>query len=175
VADRPQLNLDVRHHPFPVRISAILAFVGVISCGRSPDSAAAGAHILADSSCAFVRTAMHPDAVRLLKEFVARDARGEFIRSREWFNAAVACPGHQPAWDDAVMARNPRMSILTRGTNTVRALVVWERLGYVGPGSDAMAPGVDSDTLVALRTPYGWRIASPTPRPHVPVPPPPRP
>lgn len=153
----------------------VLLLAALAGCARRPMADTANANVPSDSTCEFVRVVAHPDPTALLNEFVARDARGEFTRASAWFDGAVSCPGHESAPDQATMARNPRTELLSRTSDTLRAVVTWDRLGYSADGAEAQAPGADNDTVVVLRTPYGWRVASPALNPHVPVPPPPRP
>ena len=127
---------------------------------------------LADVSCEFARSVAHPDADSLIAEFVARDARGEFLSASPWFNAAVTCPGHEPGPDVATQVQGHQLRVLARGRDSVRAEVTWERTGYVG-ADHGHATGVEHDTLLAIRTEFGWRIVSPALNPHVPAPPPP--
>ena len=175
--ERSQLNIGVRHHTgLRVRVLIVTLLVWSVACVEKPPPIPEPLDALTDSSCEFVRTVAHADPESLINEFVARDARGEFTSSTAWFNGAVTCPGHEPGPDEATQVRSHQLRIIARGRDSVLAEVIWERVGYVGRGADALAPGVDHDTLVALRTEFGWRIASPALDPHVPVPPPlPRP
>lgn len=158
-----------------MRAYGLLLLLLTVGClGRAtPD--VASANMPADSTCEFVPVAAHPEPIRFIDEFVERDARGEFTRSSDWFNNAVDCPGHEAGPDQATMAKAHQVRVLTRVRDSVRAEVTWQRIGYVGSGGDAVAPGVEVDTLTAVRTSYGWRITSPALNPHVPAPPTPRP
>ena len=149
-------------------INGVLLLVALSCTGRTADTAAA--NISADETCDFVRVTAHNDPTRLIEEFVARDARGEFTESSAWFNGAVDCPGHEPGPDQAAIAASHAVRILTRGRDSVLAEVTWRRVGYVTGGVERTAPGVDIDTLRAIRTPFGWRIESPALNPHVPGP-----
>ena len=144
----------------------VLAALGCAA--RDADTAAANTP--SDETCDFVRVVAHNDPTRLIEEFVARDARGEFTRSSQWFNGAVDCPGHEPGPDQSTMVVAHAVRVLTRGRDSVLAEVTWRRLGYVTGGVERAAPGVDLDTLRAIRTPFGWRIESPALNPHVPGP-----
>ena len=142
---------------------------------RAPDSRAHDTHAAPvaaptdTAGCELAAAPAHPDGEALLREFVRRDAAGEFTRTSAWFAAAVDCPGHEPAPDAATMARDPRIEVIARAPDSLRAEVRWERLSI----GDAFVPGPEIDTLTAVRTPYGWRIRSPALTPHIPVPPPP--
>ena len=152
-----------------MRVIKWVLLLAALSCtGRAADTAAA--NLPADETCDFVRIAAHNDPTRLIDEFVARDARGEFTESSEWFNGAVDCPGHEPGPDQAVIVASHAVRVLSRGRDSVLAEVTWRRLGYVTGGVERAAPGVYLDTLRAIRTPFGWRIESPALNPHVPGP-----
>jgi len=161
-----------------MRFRIAVGLVGVLACADSRRAASArpadtrpSASVEADTvGCEFAPTSGYPDGEALLREFVRRDAAGEFARTSAWFASATSCPGHEPAPHAAVMARNPRLRVLARAPDLLRAEVLWDRL-MVG---DAKVPGTEVDTLIALRTPYGWRVRSPVLVPHVPPPPPPR-
>ena len=131
------------------------------------DSAAAAASDTA--GCELAAAPAHADGEALVREFVRRDAAGEFTAASPWFTGAVDCPGHEPAPDAATMARDPRVRVLSRAADSVRAEVRWERLSV----GEAERPGTEVDTLTAVRTPYGWRVRSPALNPHVPPPAPP--
>ena len=152
-----------------VRVVRWLFLLAASSCTR-PDVDTAAANMPTDETCEFVRIAAHNDPTRLIDEFVARDARGEFTESSAWFNGAVDCPGHEPGPDQAAVVATHAVRVLTRDQDSVLAEVTWRRLGYVTGGVERAAPGVDIDTLRAIRTPFGWRIESPALNPHVPGP-----
>jgi hypothetical protein len=158
-----------------VRIPVLVLILAAIACVDHSDKADQAYGLPADSTCGFVRVAAHSNADSLLREFVERDARGEFTRSSAWFDGAVDCPGHEAAPHAATLIKSYELRVLRRTSDSLRAEVLWERVGYSGNGADAMAPGTDRDTLVVVHTAFGWRVTSPALRPHTPVPPPPRP
>ena len=151
--------------------------VGLLAAGcadrHAPDAresrAPAGAVALDTVGCELAVAPAHPDGEALVREFVRRDAAGEFTAASAWFASAVDCPGHEQAPDAATMARHPRVRLIARTADSLRAEVQWERLSV----GDAQMPGTEIDTLAAVRTPYGWRVRSPALDPHIPVPPPP--
>ena len=160
-----------------VCVAGLLVAAG---CGdvppRSPDTSAAPAPVVSANSavsdtagCELATALAHDDAEALVREFVRRDAAGEFTATSAWFAAAVDCPGHEGAPDTATEARDPRVRVLLRATDSLRAEVRWERLAV----GDAVMHDTEVDTIIAVRTPYGWRIRSPALNPHVPVPAPP--
>lgn len=173
--NRPRLSWGVAHHQTSMRVQAFASLVLVVACSHRGARDAAVANTPADSSCDFVRMEAHQDPVALVEEFVARDANGEFTKANDWFNAAVDCPGHEPGPDHASMAKSHQVRILTRRPDSLVVEVIWQRVAYLGDAEYSMAPGLEYDTLTAIRTSFGWRIASPALNPHVPVPPAPRP
>jgi hypothetical protein len=118
--------------------------------------------------CGLVTATLHPDPDSLIAEFIRRNARGEFQRETTWFASAVDCPGHEPGPDVASEATVHGVRELSRDAGRVRKEVVWARLGYVSGDSLWEALGAEHDTLVAIRTPHGWRIQSPALRLRVP-------
>lgn len=152
-----------------MRAVKVVCCVIAFGCSREARDTAA-ANIPADESCDFVRVVAHEAPLPLIYEFVTRDARGEFTQASAWFNAAVDCPGHEPGPDQATIAVAHSVRITTQSRDSVVAEVRWQRVGYVTGGVSRAAPGAEVDTLLAIRTPYGWRIASPALNPHVPGP-----
>jgi hypothetical protein len=120
----------------------------------------------ADCGMSTIRT--HPAPLPLLMEFLERDARGEFVKHSDWFSSAVTCPDHEAGADVASEASGYQTRVLREAADTVQLEVVWSRLGYVSAAGMEEALGAEFDTLTAVRTPHGWRIASPALRPHVP-------
>src|SRR4051812_43899247 len=51
------------------------------------------------ASCDLSRVEAHADAAELLREFVDRDSKGEFLENSKWFEEAAECPGHVAGWD----------------------------------------------------------------------------
>lgn len=146
-----------------------------MACRRDDQPSVASAAIatnpaLADSTCGFVRTAAHPEAEALVREFVRRDANGEFLQSSDWFTRAVDCPGHEGAPDVPTVVRGYKLSIVYRDSAELRAEVTWDVIGK----GDAMKSTTEVDLVRAIHTPFGWRVASPALDPHQMVPPPPR-
>ena len=132
---------------------------------RAPDKAMAAA---GDPDCGMRTVWAHPEAMPLLREFVERDARGEFVRSSAWFAGAVTCPDHEPAPDVAMEASEHRVRTLGITADTAKIEVVWTRLSYVSATRMEEALGADVDTLTAVRTNHGWRVLSPALNPHMP-------
>src|SRR5690349_4426308 len=54
-------------------------------------------------SCMFEKKAAHPDGSALITEFLARDSRGDFLKTDDWFNGATDCSGHEPGPDSYLL------------------------------------------------------------------------
>jgi hypothetical protein len=122
------------------------------------------------AGCGFVRVAGHPDGEQLIRDFVERDARGEFLRTSAWFSGAVNCPDHEPAPDDAEQITSYRVQMVSRSPDTVRARVTYRGVGVVNMKGEEGFGTLGGGEFTAVRTPFGWRIASPVPRRHVRLP-----
>ena len=146
--------------------------MGLMACEGSAEPYGAESEI-SDTSCEFVQTIAHSDPQLLIKEFVERDARGEFMESSGWFDGAVTCPGHEPGPDAATIVQGHQLRLVDAGMDSTIVEVTWRRVGYTG--NTGVAPGTDVDSLLAVRTRFGWRIVSPALDPHAPVSPPPPP
>jgi hypothetical protein len=112
--------------------------------------------------CAAIPGVRHLNADTLLAEFIRRDAAGELGRTGDdWFARAHLCPGSESAPRELQRISGYRWRIFAHRPDTVRAAVEWDQLGYADPDS---ARGSDRrliiDTLVAVRTAEGWRIAT---------------
>ena len=142
---------------------------GKTNRGAADSTRAAGVS-LDTAGCAFVAVHMHENPDSLVHEFVRRDAAGQFRGATEWFNAAVDCPGREPGPDVAAVARLVGLNVVARSADSVVAEVRWDRVGYASATSFESDPGGETDTLTAVRTPFGWRIRSPALNPHMPPP-----
>jgi hypothetical protein len=184
--------LGVRHHQTSFRrmhraathICGVyaLALVSAVGCAGSSDtpvkdtastlpvppshSSAEAAPTAADTAgCELSREVIHPSPDSLLREFVRRDAAGQFTRSTDWFNQAVDCPGHEPGPDGATPVLGYHIRELARTDGSVRSEVLWDRPRVEGsPASQPLA-----ETLTVVRTLFGWRMRSPALNPKVPA------
>ena len=120
-----------------------------------------------DEGCAFDTTVAHPDPDRLVTEYLARDAAGQFLQTDAWFAGATECPGHEPGPDSYVVISEYRSAPLHRGSDSVAYAVTSTVVGMMGPAGLRSDPRTVVDTVAAVRTPFGWRIASPALRQFV--------
>lgn len=133
----------------------------------APDSA-----VVADSAgCGLRAVVAHPDPAVLVNQYLARDGAGEFTESSAWLNSAMACPGHAPGWDGFTLITGYEQKALAEGPDTARFMISYTRHGYLEQDSAGFViraePGTERDTVVAIRTPFGWRIGDPVVEPHV--------
>jgi hypothetical protein len=125
-----------------------------------------------EASCMFAKRVAHPDGASLIREFLERDGRGDFLRSDDWFGGATDCPGHEPGPDTYILIADQQVQIVRSGDSLIFGVVKARVLGLVGPGSRfsdtlLISPRSATDTLRAFRTRFGWRIRSPALRQHV--------
>ncbi len=117
--------------------------------------------------CGLVEKQAHPNPVALVREFVRRDGKGQFLKTDDWFMGAVSCPELEPGPDTFTVVRSYKVKPPTRkGRDEVRIEVEYDVLGQF---SLRFRPGPTRVTRVftVVRTPHGWRIQSPALDPHV--------
>ena len=120
----------------------------------------------ADSTCEFIRAALHPDPSALVTEFVARDAQGQFLSANQWLDSATTCPGHTAGPDAFTVVVDSRSGESRVARDSATYTVIYRRLGrtaYGKGGTLTLIPEVRAETLdyVLYRTPYGWRVDHP--------------
>lgn len=122
-------------------------------------AAAARAQWLAgDEGCMLDTTMRHADPEALVVEFLRRDAEGQFLQTDDWFNGATTCPGHEPGPDGYTVIRSYTSSIVRRTTDEITVAVTSDVMGWTGHGGFTARPSIHVDTVMAVRTPFGWRI-----------------
>jgi len=128
-----------------------------------------------DSTCGTDTAFAHPAPDALLREYVARnDSLGFFAGGGEdneaWYFAATECPGHLGGSDGIGVVMSYRVEPLPAGTDSARYVVHYQLAGGVAADiTDAtdtpaasrftLAPESVADSLLLVRTPYGWRIS----------------
>lgn len=127
--------------------------------------------------CGFIATRANPDPLALVRDLVARDGRGEFLQTNPWLDTAYLCPGHLPGPDayQLVTASAIRPSKIEGGFAKVPVVyVVIGTSSYEVPDSVTRTQGVmegfkpllaevETDTVLLVRTVFGWRIVQPGP------------
>jgi hypothetical protein len=149
---------------------AVLILTCVVACrdpkpasGRQPDSSlAAGTrsalaareqpYCMGDTSPRF------PDPGKLVREFLVRDGKGEFLSSSPFWLAATQCAGE--GTDYATVIASYSVDSLGVAGDTARFAVTQHFLGELIQGSSRFSPHVHTavDTFVLVHRRYGWRI-----------------
>jgi hypothetical protein len=136
-----------------------------------PSSAATSPGLWGEADCGVDTTRAHLDPVALINEFLARDTTGAFAKSDTWFETAVECPIRVPGFDSATLVEGYAITPARSNADTATFEVRYQRYGVIGQDSVGQVlehqPGVELDTLTAVRTPYGWRIGGFVHQPHV--------
>lgn len=124
-----------------------------------------------DDGCAAEPTATHSDPHLLIKEYLDRGGRGEFLASSAWHDGAMECPGHSPGFDGGTLVTGWRLSLLREVADSVSFQIAFDRHSEITQDSAGMylvpAIGVELDTIIAVRKPYGWRVGGFEFQPHV--------
>jgi len=123
-------------------------------------------------SCMFEKVVEHPDGEALLREFLVRDARGDFLRADPWFNRATTCVGHEPGPDSYLAIADYALTIEAPEDTLRRGIITERQLGWVsfdehGEPGMAIEPRAVVDTIYARFTQFGWRVEGPVLRQHV--------
>lgn len=109
--------------------------------------------------------------MRLVREYVERDARGERLKSNPWFLNAVIWED-EPAFDSYTLITGYQLRMLHADSSTGRVEVAYARAGYVratGDSSVSFQPdsGREVHVFTVALTFNGWRIVAPQLDPHV--------
>jgi hypothetical protein len=106
-----------------------------------------------------------------LTEYLERGGRGELLSTEPWHASTVECPGHTPGWDEATVVAGWQVVTMEQGADTARFVVAFQRLGRLSQDSlgpyIVAEPGLEHDTVVVVRKPYGWRIGGYELGPHI--------
>lgn len=145
-------------HLAVVALAAILAF-----------ACEAGTHAARSSSSS--PAVDSAPAVRLVREYVERDARGERLRSNPWFLNAVIWED-EPAFDSYTLISRYEIVPLHTDSSTGRVEVTYYRAGYVrttGGRTVSFEPdtGREVQVFTVALTFNGWRIVAPQLDQHV--------
>lgn len=139
----------------------LLCLASLSACHPGPGKSR-GAEDRPSWTCGFDPTTQPLGPRQLVDEFVARASGGEFATTGAWLRLVVDCPDHEPAYESFDLARSYSLAPLDSGPTLVRYLLTLDELGH----QDARfhrAPLVRVDTIVAVHTPDGWRLRTPTP------------
>src|SRR6266487_2274505 len=148
----------------------ILGLACIAACERTGSSSqgkpqvghARPRYLSPEEECLFDSSTVHTSPIELVRDFLNRDAQGQFLQTDPWFATAVTCPGHEPGPDAFAVMRGYTIAFDTLPGDTVRARIVYEMVGSLVGGAH-----LDIDTTADVRIlkvtngPYGWRIESP--------------
>jgi hypothetical protein len=162
--------------PLPALVALLVACSDSrVPARNTPDSVVTESAALPlavdDDGCEADSAHVHPAPTALLTEYLERGGRGELLSTSPWHASAVECPGHTPGWDEATVVAGWQVTPLEQGTDTARYVVEFRRLARltqdsVGPFIVA-EPGLEHDTVIVVRKPYGWRIGGYEFDPHI--------
>ncbi len=111
------------------------------------------------------------EPVRLVREYVTRDANGERLTTNPWFLNVVTWED-EPGYDRYTVIRGYTVRPLRADSSTGRVEVRYDRLGYVqttGRTTVAFeaAEGPELRVFTVALTDNGWRIVAPQIDQHV--------
>lgn len=111
------------------------------------------------------------EPVRLVKEYVLRDSRGDRLHTDAW-SLNVVVWADEPGWDEVTVISDYQILPIRADSSTARIEVRYRVLGDVTPTSRTtmgFVPREGTEALVftVVLTGNGWRIAAPQIRPHI--------
>src|SRR6266704_2966850 len=137
-----------------LRTTALITAFLAVSCKGAPRGQSEAPTNLSDLA-----------PIRLVREYVSRDANGERIRRNTWFFNVVTW-SEEPGWDSYIVVRGFQISPVRADSSTARVTVTYRVAGYVRTTGRTTAAFVD-DTATETRiftvalTDNGWRIVAP--------------
>ena len=146
----------------------LTAFIFLVGCqGReaSKTPAAEARPAAVDSPASRDKTLLcrdttpgHPDPGKLVRDYVRRDAGGEFLSSNKFWVSATECAEGGP--DVAQVITTYTVDSLGIVADTARFAVTYHFLGDLlgGAGGFRAKVRTETDTFVVIHRPYGWRI-----------------
>jgi hypothetical protein len=114
--------------------------------------------------CGLVRESRYPDPRALVREYLRSDTSADYGDTDRFL-----CPDYAVGSDGSRVVSHLGIDSLALNADTARFLVHSEQDGFMqwdttgGIKNFVSDYAVLADTFVAIRTPYGWRIASPRP------------
>jgi hypothetical protein len=155
---------------------------------QAPNPPPAASQALADSiitlsasdtgdHCGFIATRANPDPLALVRELVVRDSRGQFLQTNPWLDTAYLCPAHLPGPDayqlvtasairpsriEGAFAKVP-VSYVVIGVSSYDVPDSVTRTQGVMEGFKPLLAEIETDTVLLVRTEFGWRVVQPGP------------
>ena len=124
------------------------------------------------ASCLFEKQVAHPDGIVLLREFLVKDTKGQFLGADAWYNLATDCSGHEPGPDSYLLIASYSVAPVVVNDTLLLGIVQERTIGGVSFDEHAkphlsLEPTSTTDTIQVRRTKYGWRIIGPALRQHI--------
>lgn len=151
---------------FTRSLTALIALAGCHGHDASKTAAAVPSTAVTDSAVASRDADLrckdtipsHPDPGKLIREYLRRDAGGEFLNSNKFWLSATECAAGGS--DFAQVITSYTIDSLGIRSDTARFAVQYRFLGDLLQGPAGFAPKVrtEADTFVVIRRSYGWRI-----------------
>lgn len=146
-------------------ITALIVLIGCHGQETSKAPAAESRPAVADSQAPRPKdilcrdtTPGHPDPGKLVRDYVRRDASGEFLSSNKFWVSATECA--EGGSDVAQVITSYAVDSLGILADTARFAVTYHFLGDLLQGAGGFTAKVrtETDTFVVIHRPYGWRI-----------------
>jgi hypothetical protein len=119
-----------------------------------------------DPSCGFKKNNIQEGPLELVKEYIKRDAKGEFLKASNWADAVILCVGHLGAPDSFKVITNYKILNFSNHGAFAKVVVRYNVLGIIssaGKGREILTSfksqrETEDLAFVLTKTPYGWRI-----------------
>jgi len=150
---------------YTLSLTTLLALVGCHGQDTTKTPAAETRPAAADSQATRDKNLLcrdttpgHPDPGKLVRDYVKRDASGEFLSSNKFWVSATECAEGGP--DVAQVITAYAVDSIGIRADTARFAVTYHFLGDLLSGAGGFTAKVrtETDTFVAIHRPYGWRI-----------------
>ena len=150
---------------YTLSLTAVIALVGCHGRDTSKTPAAGSRAAVADSQAPRDKdilcrdtTPGHPDPGKLVRDYVKRDATGEFLSSNKFWVSATECA--EGGSDVAQVITAYTVDSIGIRADTARFAVTYHFLGDLLSGAGGFTAKVrtETDTFVVIHRPYGWRI-----------------
>lgn len=102
----------------------------------------------------------------LVKEFLKRDAQGDFLKTDHWFNSATVCPEHESGPDEFNVIKNYKVEKAASAEKTSRFKVTYQVLGLSTQANEngvecfgfVPGPRTFEKVIKVYQTPHGWKL-----------------
>lgn len=120
-----------------------------------------------DPSCETDTVQSHVNPLALVREYVTRnETRGYFVgggnENNDWLFKAAECPGHLGGTDGMGVVIGHSIASMPAGADSARYIVEYQMIGSTDPEVEhyrfVPSSAIVQDTVVLIKTPFGWRI-----------------